>query len=230
MDPLKSIGVAFFFGLTGSMFRVDARELSKVPKSGPLIIVTNHVHIPELPTLYTRLFPRKVRALAQAERVFKTDIAGFILRYIGTIPIHRGEADLSALREGLKTLAEGNIVQISPEGTRSHDGRLQKGLPGAILMALHSGAPVLPVVHYGSEGYGEALKHLRRVPLRYMVGRPFRVSAGDQRVTSEIRRKMIDEVMYQMAVLLPPQYRGVYADLEVATTEFLTFLPEAGGD
>ena len=54
------------------------------------------------------------------------------------------------MRLGIRRLREGNIILLDPEGTRSHDGRLQKGQPGAILMALHSGAPVLPV----DRGYG----------------------------------------------------------------------------
>jgi len=212
---------AFFRGLTGLMFRVEARELSKIPLYGPLIIVANHVHIPEIPTLYTRLLPRKVRGMALAERVEKDDLFGWVLRLFRTIPIHRGEADLAALREGLKTLSEGNMVIIDPEGTRSHDGRLQRGRAGAILIALRSGAPLIPVVHYGSENYSQRLRHMQRSPLRFVVGNPFRVVPGEARVTSEIRQKMIDEVMYQMAALLPPEYRGAYAELDSATQKYL---------
>jgi 1-acyl-sn-glycerol-3-phosphate acyltransferase len=223
MSLPQYIGAAFFRALTWAMFRVDAKELTKVPKHGPLIIVTNHVHIPEIPTLYTRLLPRKVRGMALAERVLGDDIVGRILRLFRTIPIHRGEADLFALREGLKTLAEGNMVLLDPEGTRSHDGRLQKGRPGAILMALHSGAPLLPVVHYGSENYRENLKRLRRTDLHFAVGKPFRLEAGGKRVTGAARQKMIDEVMHLMAALLPLQYRGAYADASATTHKYLIF-------
>ena len=223
MSLLQRIVAAFFKGLTGLMFRVDAVQLSKVPRHGPLIIITNHVHIPEIPTLYTRLLPRKVHGMAQAERVLDKNITGGILRLFGTIPVWRGEADLNALRTGIKKLTEGSILLLDPEGTRSRNGCLQKGRPGAILMALHSGAPMLPVVHYGSENYQENLKRLRRTDLHYVVGKPFRVDAGGQRVTSPIRQQMIDEVMFQMAGLLPPQYRGAYADLNSAPHKYLVF-------
>ncbi len=213
----------FFRGLTALMFRVDAAELVKVPAHGPLILVANHVHIPEIPTLYTRLFPRQVRGMAQAERVLDKNITGWILRVFGTIPVRRGEADLNALRIGIKALAEGNMVLVDPEGTRSHDGRLQKGRPGAILMALHSGAPLLPIVHYGSENYSKNLKQLRRTDLHYLVGKPFRVDAGGRRVTSAIRQQIMDEVMVQMAALLPPQYRGEYGSGNSAAPQFLVF-------
>ena len=73
---------------------------------------------------------------------------------------------------------------------------------------------MLPVVHYGSENYPENLKRLRRTDLHYVVGRPFRVDAGGQRITRLIRQQMIDEVMYQMADLLPPKYRGVLRNHE----------------
>jgi 1-acyl-sn-glycerol-3-phosphate acyltransferase len=127
------------------------------------------------------------------------------------------------LRTGIKKLTEGNIILLDPEGTRSHNGCLQKGRPGAILMALHSDSPMLPVVHYGSENYRENLKRLRRTDLYYVVGKPFRVDAGGQRVTSAVRQQMIDEVMFQMAGLLPPQYRGAYADLNTAPHKYLVF-------
>jgi len=202
---------------------VDATALVKVPQRGPLIIVTNHVHIPEIPTLYVRLLPRKVIGMAQAERVLDKNLWGAILRWIDTIPVWRGEADLKALRTGIRRLTEGAIILLDPEGTRSHDGCLQEGQPGAILMALHSGAPMLPVVHYGSENYQENLKHLRRTDMHYVVGKPFRVNAGIERVTSAIRQQMIDEVMFQMAGLLPPKYRGAYADLKAASHKYLVF-------
>jgi 1-acyl-sn-glycerol-3-phosphate acyltransferase len=223
MSLLQQIAALFFRDLTGRMFRVDAAALAKVPSHGPLIIVTNHVHIPEIPTLYVRLLPRKVYGMAQAERVLGKNLWGAILRWIDTIPIWRGEADLNALRTGIQRLTEGNIILLDPEGTRSHDGCLQKGQPGAILMALHSGAAMLPVVHYGSENYQKNLKRLRRTDMHYVVGKPFRVEAGGERVTGAIRQQMIDEVMFQMAGLLPAQYRGAYVDMELASHKYLVF-------
>ena len=223
MRLLRWIVAGFLKGLTGLMFRVDSAQLGKVPRNGPLIIVSNHVHVPEIPTLYTRLLPRKVHGMAQAEHVLGKDIASRILRLFGTIPVWRGEADLNALRTGIKELAKGNMLLLDPEGTRSHDGCLQKGRPGAILMALHSGAPLLPVVHYGSENYPENLRRLRRTALHFVVGKPFRMDAGGQRVNSSIRQQMIDEVMFQMSGLLPPQYRGAYAATNTAPNKYLVF-------
>lgn len=214
----------FLRTLTALMFRVDARQLNKVPAHGPLIILANHVHIPEIPTLYTRLLPRQVRGMVMAEHVEnRHNIVGRILNLFGSIPVHRGEADLAALRSGLQTLADGNILLLDPEGTRSHNGCLQQGRAGAILMALKSGAPMLPVVHYGSENYESNLRKLRRTPLTFVVGEPFFLRTSDQPITGALRQQVTDEVMFQMARLLPPQYRGVYADLDSATQDYLVF-------
>jgi 1-acyl-sn-glycerol-3-phosphate acyltransferase len=214
----------FLRTLTACMFRVDARELEKVPAHGPLIIIANHVHIPEIPTLYTRLMPRKVRGMVMAEHVEnRHKIVGRILNLFGSIPVQRGEENLSALRQGLQTLKEGNILLIDPEGTRSHNGCLQKGQAGSILLALRSGAPLLPVVHYGSEDYQSNLRRLRRTDLTFAVGVPFRLRKPTGPLTAAIRQHITDEAMLEMARLLPERYRGFYADLDSATQEYLVF-------
>ena len=128
----------------------------------------------------------------------------------------------------LDKLAAGYILGLAPEGTRSGDGRLQPGQPGVVLLALHSGAPVLPVVYYGGERLQHNLKRLRRTDFNIRVGRPFYLAAGGVRVTHAVRQQMTDEIMYQMAALLPPPYRGVYVDLGAATENFLRF-PEGSG-
>ncbi len=220
----QHIVAGFLRGLTALMFRIDARQLSKVPAQGPLIIIANHVHIPEIPTLYTRLLPRRVRGMVMAEHVEnKQKLVGRILNLFGSIPVQRGEPSLASLRLGLQILAEGNMLLLDPEGTRSHNGCLQKGQPGAILMALHSGAPLLPIVHYGSENYLSNLRRLHRTDLTFVVGEPFRLKATDKPVNGELRQQITDQVMYQMARLLPPQYRGVYADLDAAMQDHLVF-------
>jgi hypothetical protein len=97
-----------------------------------------------------------------------------------------------------------------------------------VLLALHSGAPLLPVVFYGSERYRGNLRRLRRTDFHIVVGKPFYLDAGGVKVTRQVRRQMINEVMYQMSALLPPAYRGVYSDLNAATETYLTFQPSLG--
>jgi len=211
-----AITVAAFKGLTSLICRIDDAQLARVPERGPLIVVTNHVNILEIPIIYTRLQPRPVTGLVSAHR-WENRWMRWLLELCGTVPLRRGEADVAAMRRGLDVLKAGRIAIISPEGTRSGHGRLQEGRPGVALLALHSGAPLLPVVYYGSEHYKENLRRLRRTDFHIAVGEPFYLDAGGVRVTRPVRRQMTDEIMYQLAALLPPAYRGVYADLGAAT-------------
>ncbi len=216
------IVIATLKGLTGLLCRIDDAQLARVPERGPLILVANHVNILEMPILYTRLQPRPVTGFAAAYRWEKL-WTRWLLNVCGAIPLRRGEADIAALRQALELLKAGYIFAVAPEGTRSGHGCLQQAHPGVVLLALHSGAPLLPVVYYGSEHYRDNLRRLRRTDFHIVVGKPFHIDAGGARVTRQVRRQILDEVMYQMAALLPPAYRGVYSDLNAATEKHLAF-------
>ena len=224
MTLTHRIGIAAFKGLTSLLCRIDDAQLAQVPDQGPLIVVTNHVNILEIPIIYTHLQPRPVTGFVAAYR-WDSRWLRWLLDNCGAIPLRRGEADVAALRRGMEMLKAGYLVIISPEGTRSGHGRLQKGHPGVVLLALHSGAPLLPVVFYGSERYRDHLRRLRRTDFHIVVGKPFHLDDGGVKVTRQMRQQMIDEVMYQMSALLPPAYRGVYSDLDAATEMYLTFQP-----
>ena len=219
------IVIATLKGLTGLLCRIDDAQLAQVPDRGPLILVANHVNILEMPILYTRLQPRPVTGFAAAYRWEKL-WTRWLLNVCGAIPLRRGEADIAALRKALEMLKAGHIVAIAPEGTRSGHGRLQKAHPGVVLLALRSGAPLLPVVYYGSEHYRDNLRRLRRTDFHIVVGKPFYIDAGGTKATRQVRQQIVDEMMYQMAALLPPAYRGVYSDLNAATEKHLAFQPD----
>ncbi len=224
MTLTHRIVVAFFKGLTSLLCRVDDEQLARVPDQGPLLLVTNHVNLLEIPLVYAHLLPRPVTGLVLAHR-WQSRWLGWLLDLCGAIPLRRGEADVTAMRRAMEVLEAGHIVVIAPEGTRSGHGRLQKAHPGAVLLALHSGAPMLPLVFYGGEHYGDSLRRLRRTDFHIVVGKPFHLDTGGVKVTRQVRRQMIDEVMYQLAALLPPAYRGVYSDLNAATQQYLAFQP-----
>ena len=206
--------------------RVDDAQLARVPDHGPLLLILNHINFLDVPVLFTHLHPRPVTGLAKIE-AWDNPALHVLFDLWGGVPIRRGEADLTALRRGLELLESGYIVAVAPEGTRSHDGQLQQGHPGVVWLALRSGAPVIPVVYYGTERFHHNLARLRRTDFRIRVGRQFHLDSGGVRVRRAIRLRMLDEIMYQMAALLPPAYRGLYADLSAATTAHLRFLPDA---
>jgi 1-acyl-sn-glycerol-3-phosphate acyltransferase len=216
-------------GLTTLLCRVDDAHLARVPDKGPLIIVANHVNFLEIPVVYTRLQPRPLTAFAKAETWHNPVLRPLADLWRG-IPLHRGKADTAAIRQALQALAAGYILGVTPEGTRSGHGRLQRGSPGIALLALRSGAPLLPLVTWGAELFWSNLTRLRRTDFYTRVGQPFYLDAGGDKVTRQVRQQMTEEIMYQLALLLPAAYRGVYSDLGCATKVYLRFQPGGGGD
>ena len=139
------------------------------------------------------------------------------------IPVRRAEADLSALRVALEKLEQGYLFGVAPEGTRNKTGKLLRAHPGAVTLALRSGAPILPIAHWGGEKFRANLKQFRRTDFHMRVGRPFMLNLNGERITREQRQQVVDEMMYQLAALMPEEYRGEYSDMSKATTEFLRF-------
>ncbi len=214
------------------LVRVDGSQLAGVPQRGPLILATNHVNFLEVPLLFTQLLPRPMSVLVKAQTM-DDPVLGWWFDTVGgsgVIPLRRGEADMDAIRQALAALEAGQILVVAPEGTRSGHGRLQRGLPGVAILALHSGAPILPLVFYGGERFWQNLKRFRRTDFIIRVGQPFHLDAGGQRVRREQRLQMTTEIMFQLAALLPPPYRGQYADLHTATETFLRFPAGSGSN
>ena len=199
--------------------RIDNEELEKIPDRGPLIAYFNHLGDIEVPLIFTQLMPRPVTGFAKIETW-----DGWFLRYVfdlwGAIPLRRGEADMVAMRKGLEALQKGFILGIAPEGTRSKTKSLLRGQPGIVTLALRSGVPLVPVAHWGGERFLPNLKQWKRTDFHIRVGEPFRLDAGGERVTREMRQQMVDEMMYRLAALIPERYRGAYADLENAIGKY----------
>ncbi len=210
-------------GITQLLCRIESAPFKQVPLEGPLILVCNHINFLEVPLMYSHLQPRPITGFAKAE-TWDSRWLGPLFDLWGAIPLHRGEADTAALRTGLQALKAGKIVVITPEGTRSGDGRLRKGHPGIVTLALHSGAPLLPLVYYGSEAFQHNIRRLRRTDFHIRTGRLFVVDSPSLPVTRLTRQQITDEIMYQLAALLPPEYRGAYSDLSAASQNYLRFI------
>jgi 1-acyl-sn-glycerol-3-phosphate acyltransferase len=214
--------VALFRGLSDAVFRVHAEPLTSVPAQGPLIIVMNHINILEIPLIYARLQPRPVHGLVLADH-WKNPLVAWGLNACGSIPLQRVGGNLASFKKALDTLSAGEILLIMPEGTRSGNGQLQHAHPGVVLLALKSQAPVLLLVTHGGEKYKQNLKKLRRTDFYIALGKPFTLKAGNGALDSQARMQMLDELMYRMAALLPPEYRGVYANPPDTTQNHLDF-------
>ena len=207
---------------TDNLCRIDKRDFPKVPARGPLILVINHIGSLEVPLLFVHLQPRKMIGLAKIE-TWDNKFMGWLFDLWDAIPVRRGEADLDAIRACLEVLKAGDILAIAPEGTRSYHGRLLRGQPGIAMIALRAGVPILPIVHWGGEDFGANLKKLKRTDFHVRVGKLFYLDAKGEKVNGEIRQAMVDEIMSQIAVLMPEEYRGEYADCDPPPEKYLRF-------
>lgn len=220
MGPLGLfLGYACRLGLE-VMCRVDKSDLHKIPQKGPIIAYSNHTGSIEVPIIFTELLPRPVTGLAKVE-TWDGWFLNFIFNQWEIIPIHRGEADMAAMRKSLEALEKGCILGIAPEGTRNKTGAMIKAQPGIVTLAQRSGATLIPLGNWGGENFLKNLKHLKRTEFNIRVGEPFKVNTRGERVTGELRQRIADEMMYKVAELLPERYRGVYGDLENATSNYL---------
>ncbi len=206
--------------VTGVVFRIHDEALASVPQQGPLIIVANHINILEIPLIYAHLQPRPVYGLVLADR-WKNPLLAWGLNACDAIPLERSSGNLDSIRGALSVLTAGKMVLIMPEGTRSGHGRLQDAHPGVTLLALKSKVALLPIVFHGGEQYQQNIKRLKRTDFFIEVGRPFYLDAHGGLVNAGVRKQMADEIMYRLAALLPPPYRGCYADLSQASEKYL---------
>jgi 1-acyl-sn-glycerol-3-phosphate acyltransferase len=202
--------------------KVDKKSLKAVPKAGPMILAGNHVNFLDAPVATTFLYPRKIISLVKKE-TFKNPVLSFLFKTWGSIPVNRGAADFPALGKAVEILKQGMFFAIFPEGTRTNNGCLIQGHPGIVVVALKSRVPILPIVHYGAENFNDNFKKLKRTKITFRVGKPFLLNPSCPLPHKEERQMITDEIMYQLAKLLPAEYRGYYSDISKATTNFLNF-------
>jgi 1-acyl-sn-glycerol-3-phosphate acyltransferase len=208
---------------TSILCRIDGGSLAQVPMKGPLILAANHINSLEVPLLMAHLRPRRVIGLAKIE-TWNSKFMGWLFNLFEAIPIRRGEPDLEALRGCAAVLDADDILAVAPEGTRSYHGRLLRGIPGIVLIAIRSGAPILPIAHWGGENFSANLKKLKRTDFHIRVGRPFVLDDHGDKVRAGVRQEMVDEIMYQIALLMPEEYRGEYANCNPPPQKYIRFV------
>jgi len=182
--------------------------LENFPKSGPALVVVNHLGDTDAPLLVGSI-PASLDALGKVE-LYDFPVLGKLMDWYGVIWLHRGRADRRAIRAALDGFGEGRFIVIAPEGRYSLVGGLEEGQQGAAFLALKADVPIVPVVFIGTENervYGH-LKRLRRSPIMLKVGKAFRLSQQADR--QEMMREGTRQIMESLADLLPEDYRGVY--------------------
>jgi 1-acyl-sn-glycerol-3-phosphate acyltransferase len=174
-----------------------------IPQDGPLLVACNHTSNLD-PMVIGGYFPLTLFAMAKRELYF-TPVVAWFLAGCNCIPVDRGGADRRAVTRALDVLRANGRLLIFVEGTRSHDGTMQRAEAGVGFLARRSGATVLPVALSPDNGRRRWLRR-RTVVLRYGV--PFHLELRERRDDPVIA----DEIAARIAALLPASRRGVYGD------------------
>lgn len=189
---LYTFGKALVKTALSPLYRFEVTGTEKFPDQGGILLCSNHIHALD-PPVVGMTSPRTVHFMAK-EELFKVPVLGRILPQVNAFPVKRGMSDREALRSALRILKNGDVVGLFPEGTRSTDGVLKKGLSGAGFFALRGDADVMPCAIIGP------YKPFRKVKVVYgepVLMAPYRErKASAEEVTSVIMesiQKLLDE-------------------------------------
>jgi 1-acyl-sn-glycerol-3-phosphate acyltransferase len=191
---------------------IEINGIEKLPE-GNVIIAANHLGRLDTAALLC-ILDREDIIMPVAEKYKNHPLYGAIGRAANAIWLNRFDADYSAFRQILERMKQGGLLVIAPEGTRSKTEALQEGKMGVAFLASKSGYPVLPVAVTGTEDrlIVENLKHFRRSKITATAADLLYVDIPRGKEREEAMRQATDEIMCQIAALLPEKYRGVYAD------------------
>jgi len=187
-------------GLARLLFRIEARGIGHVPRSGPALIAANHSSVLD-PPIVAAAAPRPLHFLAKAE-LFSIPLFGRLIFALNARPVRRDGTDPGALRTALRVLEAGQVLLIFPEGTRGEEGTLREGKPGAGMLAVLSKAPVVPAY---IEGTGRALPRGRWFPrfekIRVRFGPPLSFAGAEGPGRKERYREASRQMMAAIASL-----------------------------
>jgi len=195
----------------GVLTERDVEGLENLPPHGPYILAINHLSYVDAPLMYGLIGGEHITGWA-AEKYHLHPLFGPIVCLGGGIFIRRGEVDRGALTAAVEWLKQGKVFAMSPEGTRSKTGALARAKTGVAYLAHQVNVPIVPVAISGTEKSWRALLRLRRPQLAVRFGKLFRLPPLPEGERVAYLRKHTDEIMCRIAALLPPAYRGFYAE------------------
>ena len=194
-------------------WKVEGRE--NIPLTGPLILITNHVHLLD-PFFLLFSSPRWINFMAK-EELFRSPFLRPWLRWAGALSIHRGgnvREKQKILKNARNTLERGLILGMFPEGGRSHDGKLRKGKTGSAVIASKTNVPLLPVGIVGTDKIKGISWLWKRPRIAVNIGKPFKLPPISGRMSKSQMQLLTTQLMKEIAALLPPEYQGDYAKHE----------------
>lgn len=184
----------YFFLLLG----LQVEGLEHVPANGAIILAPNHVSYLD-PFLVAIAVNRPINFMAKAE-LFNYRFLGKLLTWVYAFPVKRGSGDRHAIRHALQLLDEGKVLGIFPEGTRNKEGQIMHTQAGAAMIALRSGAPIVPVACIGTDRkfiFGWLW------PLVIRIGEPISMlDYQGQKINSETMERLSNEIADKINALL----------------------------
>jgi 1-acyl-sn-glycerol-3-phosphate acyltransferase len=183
-------------GVLGSMtraatsIRVYGKE--RVPREGGGVLAMNHFNFIDIPVFGT-ICPRRIVFVGKSE-LFETPGLSELIRLHGALPIRRGESDRDALRRMREAVRDNDVLGLFIEGTRQKSGVPGKPMPGAAMIAISEGVPVVPAAVHGSQTW----KLGNRAGVSIAFGEPMRFAeyprnskgyaAASEEIMAEIKR------------------------------------------
>lgn len=202
--------------------RVKVAGVENIPATGAGIVYYNHIHWLD-PVLISDSLPRYAVPLAKIE-ASRWPVVGWLLRWYRVVFITRGVVDRAALQATWEVLQAGDLSVISPEGTRSRGGQLQRAKEGLAFVARQTpDAWLIPCAVTGTQAFKWGVPLINRTPITITYGPPFDFKWPAGRAGREVLREMVDEAMIQLAELLPPDMRGDYTGEDPAQRRWIAF-------
>src|SRR5512138_3687622 len=193
--------------------RIEVRGKENLPETGAYVLAKNPLGLLDATMLFFAIDRWDV-FIPTAEKWEENPFLKWLGKYLNFVFVDRFNPDIKAMRKMIGLMEQGNILVIAPEGTRSRVGSMIEGKPGVSYLAAKLRRPIVPVGLAGTrdEVVIENLKHLRRSPITVTAGTPFMLPPLPTRDRGEALKQDTDEIMCRIAALIPPEYRGVYAD------------------
>ena len=184
------LGRTLFSAVTWALVPMKSYGKERVPRAGGAVLACNHLAWIDVPVVGT-VCPRRIVFLAKAE-AHEIPALGPLMRSFGTLSVRRGESDREAVRLARETVRNNHLLGMFVEGTRQRGGEPGEAKPGAAMVAIQEGVPVVPAAIYGSHLW----KAGNRAPISVAWGEPMRFdhlprnSKGYREATAEIQREI----------------------------------------